>query len=179
MKNVIMSNAFAFGTEPFPAFRCDLVYGRNKRDRVFLPVKGIEPVKNEGENFPTLPEGKFQVIKTKEKQTLLVVPGMDTTNRCLLFVGCVGGFRGGEEVLEDGTTATVLKTCSAGNACESSTEIIALLEVGQAVTFYTHGRRTSEVYQYTWDGIQVVKTHFSKEEWDTKNNILEDDAEIL
>ena len=132
--------------------------------------------------LPTLPEGKFRVIKTKEKGTLLVVPGSDDTNRCLLFVGCAGGLRGGVGVIKDGTTGTILKECSAGNACESSTEVIVLLEIGQSVAFHTWGRRTNEVYQYTWNVAEVEEKHFSNSEWDSRNAVtapLSEDAEVL
>lgn len=231
MKHIILSKAWEYSTEPFPAYRANLVYGQNKRDREFLPVKDVTPVvkyivwmwgkgtggqeffyegtdkslaeavkalKNEEENekfvvkeervfldttSPVLPEGRFRVIKTKEKGTILVVPGNDDTNRCLLFVGCSGGFRGGESVLKDGTTGTILKTCSAGNACESSTEAIVLLDIGQSIAFHTFGRRTNEVYLYTWTGTGVEQKHFSKEEWDNRNAVVApavtEDAEVL
>ena len=229
MKKIILTNAWEYGTDPFAAYRANLVYGRNKRDREFLPVKDVTPMtqytvtadygktvlyvgtdktaaettkakydaeqkaKAESSSYwtptadlkaglPTLPEGKFRVIKTKEKGTILVVPGSDDTNRCLLFVGCAGGFRGGVGVISDGTTGTILKECSAGNNCESSTEVIVILEQGQSVAFHTSGRRTDEVYQYTWNGAEVEKKHFSKSEWDNRNAVAAppiEDAEVL
>ena len=223
MKHISLSSAWEFGTDPFPAFRVNLVYGRNKRDREFLPVKDVTPVtayavtadgktslysgadkaaaeaakaKYETEKKaaggygyaelkatpPTLPENQFRVIKTKEKGTILVVPGSDDTNRCLIFVGCAGGFRGGVGLVSEDTTGSIIKECSAGNNCESSIEVIALLEVGQSVAFHTSGRRTNEVYQYTWDGTQVVKKHYSAEEWRTRNAVAAppiEDAEVL
>jgi len=220
MKHIMLSSAWKFEVEPFPAYRVNLVYGRNKWAREFLPVKGVNPITTytvtaecgqsvlytgtdeakakevkeaydaeqktwERANFnvslPTLPEDKFRVIKTREKGTILIVPGEEKTNRCLLFVGCAGGFRGGESVLKDGTTGTILKICSAGNACESSTEVIVLLEPGQTIAFHTFGRRTNEAYLYTWNGAALEKKHFSKAEWDNRNvagNLLED-AEVL
>jgi hypothetical protein len=188
MKHIMMSSAWEFGTDPFPAYRANLVYGRNKRDREFLPVKDVIPMTQYTvtadlkAGLPTLPDGKFRVIKTKEKGTLLVVPGSDDTNRCLLFVGCAGGFRGGVGVISDGTTGTMIKECSAGNNCRSSTEVIVLLEVGQSVAFHTSGRHTNEVYLYTWNGVEVEKKHFSKSEWDNRNAIAAppmEDAEVL
>jgi len=228
MKHIMLSSAWEYSTDPFPAYRVNLVYGRNKRDREFLPVKDVTPMtqytvtgeygkaalytgtdkvaaeaakakydaeqkaKADGSSWtptadleaglPILPESKFRVIKTKEKGTILVVPGSDDTNRCLLFVGCAGGFRGGVGVISDGTTGTILKECSAGNNCESSTEVIVLLEVGQSVAFHTSGRRTNEVYLYTYNGAEVEKKHFSKSEWDSRNAVSAppiEDAEVL
>lgn len=221
-----MSEAWVFGNEPFPAYRANLVYGHNKRDREFMPVKDVAPVikynvtdgkvtlysgtnkataeaakadydaaqkVNNPESswpatahlstsLPTLPEGQFRVIKTKEKGTILIVPGSDNSNRCLLFVGCVGGFRGGESILKDGTTGTVLKVCSAGNNCESSTEAIVLLELGQMIVFHSYGRRTDEVYTYLWNGEKIEEKHFSRSEWDNRGLISAtqvEDAEVL
>ena len=227
MKHVMMSSAWVYGIEPFPAYRANLVYGANKRDRAFLPVKDVSPLtqytvtadcgktilytgpdkaaaemvkvkydtekkaeKSDSswtptadmkEGLPTLPEGRFCVIKTKEKGTIIVVPGSDDTNRCLLFVGCAGGFRGGVAVIQDGTTGTILKECSAGNNCESSCEVIAILAIGQSVVFHSSGRRTNEVYQYTWNGAEVEKKHFSKSEWDSRNAVVTppEEAEVL
>lgn len=222
MKHVMLSAAWGFSTEPFPAFRCGLVYGRNQRDRQFLPVAaGAEPVvtytveancghphvyvgpsKEEAmaakqkyhrehpgcfggdlkSSQPILAEGKFRVIKTREKGTILVVPGEDSTNRCLLMVGCEGGFRGGVSLVESGTTGVILKEAEAGNRCDSSIHVCAILEVGQSVAFHTYGRRTDEVYLYTWNGTEVEKKHFSKAEWDSRNAIASpptDDAEVL
>jgi hypothetical protein len=222
----MMSLAWEYGTDPFAAYRVNLVYGRNKRDREFLPVKDVTPMtqytvtadygktnlytgtdkvaaeaakaKFDAEqkaknpesswtptaelkaSYPILPEGKFRVIKTKEKGTILVVPGSDDTNRCLLFVGCAGGFRGGVSVVHEGTTGSLLKECSAGNNLESSVEVIALLDIGQSVAFHTSGRRTNEVYVYTWNGTSVEKKHYSAEEWKTRNAVPSiDDAEVL
>lgn len=218
MEHIVMSKAFEYGEEPFPAFRANLVYGRNKRDREFLPVKDVRPevqylVTAAGterkvlyagadkdaaerakanydageklsravlqESPAILPKGKFRVIKTREKGTILVVPGRDDTNRCLLFVGCAGGFRGGVSLVAEGTTGEVLKKCSAGNNCESSLEVIALLEEGQSVAFHTTGRRTNEVLLYTWNGQEVERKHFSKPEWDARTVSEDEDYEIL
>ncbi len=225
MLHVTLSKSWEYNTEPFPAFRCNLVYGRNKRDREFLSVKDVTPVINYtvtadnnvlysgsdkvaaekakadfdakplepgnpewSRNYadlkvglPTLPRDNFRVIKTKEKGTILIVPGEDKTNRCLLFVGCNGGFRGGESILQDGTTGQILKQCSAGNACESSTEAVVLLEIGQSIAFHTYGRRTNDVYVYTWTGTAIESKHFSKEEWDNRNAVaaLTEDIDVL
>ncbi len=207
MKHLMMSSAWEFSADPFPAFRCALIFGRNKRDREFLPVAGVTPIttytvvggygtsvlyegtdraaaeaakteyeaakKAAGEyghaslntGSSILPENSFRVIKTREKGTLMVVSGEDTTNRALMFIGCAGGFRGGVSLVAEGTTGQVLKTCHAGNNCESAIEVIALLEVGQSVAFHSSGRRTDEVHVFTWDGTQVNQQHYSAAEW--------------
>ncbi len=178
MRHIILSKYWEYNEEPFPAYRCELIFGRNKRDREFLPMKNIAPDPEE----QTLPEGQFRVIKTKEKGTILVVPGSETTNRCLLFVGCSGGFRGGVRILEDGTDENViLKTCVAGNNCESRAEVVALLKEGESVTFQAFGRRVNQVYQYTWNGEEVEEKSFSASEWSQRHEVSStpEDAEVL
>jgi hypothetical protein len=181
MKHVILSHAWEFGAEPFPAYRVNLVYGRNKQDREFLPVKDVTPITGEKDSVPTLPDEKFRVIKTREKGTILVVSGEDITPRCLLFVGCEGDFRGGVSVVAEATTGTILKQASAGNACQSSTEVIILMEVGQTVAFHTSGRYSNEVRLYTWDGSQVMRTDFTISEWQARQVVAAppEDAEVL
>ena len=132
--------------------------------------------------LPILPDGKFRIIKTAEKGTILVVPGNDNTDRCLLFVGCVGGFRGGTYVKTDGTTGNIIKECSASNACDSAVEIIVLLKAGQTIALRSYGRRNDDVYLYTWDGEAVEKKCFSFGEWEARNSVATpqmEDAEIL
>jgi hypothetical protein len=125
----------------------------------------------------TLPENQFRVIKTAEKGTILVVPGRDDSNKCLLFVGIAGGFRGACGVKEEGTTGQILKTCAASAACESGTEVIALLDVGQTVALWSTGRRNNDVELYTWDGTQVSHKSFTGDEWKARNAVAAPEAE--
>ena len=177
-----MSTAWEFGNDPFPAYRVSLEFGRNKRDRGFFPVAGVAPVANAlKENQMVLPEGQFRVIKTQAKGTILVIHGSDDTNRCLLFVGDRGGFRGGVSIAIDGTTATVLKECSAANNLHSAIEAVALLEAGQTIAFHAWGRSHNQVTQYTWDGEKIITTFYSGEEWKARNVVMAppSDAEVL
>lgn len=164
MKHVIIGSGWSFGSEPFPAFRLSMSYGRNQNDREFIGVNGIVPDGN-----GVLQENAFKVIKTKEG-AILIVAGEDTTPRCLLFVGSSGGFRGGVEVFAEATTGRVLKNCSASNACESGMEIAALLDLGQSVAFYSTGRRTDQVEVYTWNGTEVESKTWSRMAWDRRND---------
>lgn len=171
MKHFILDNSFKYSEEPFPAFRSELVYGRNKRDFEFLPTK-VQP-DEEG----ILPEGEFRLIETKEKKTLLVVPGADTTNRALVFVGESEGFRGSCGIHDD-TTAKVLKRCHAGNATGGRIEVVALLEVGQKLIFYSTGRRNNDVTIHEFDGHEIKSTTYTKSEYQAFKDELED-YEIL
>jgi len=110
---------------------------------------------------PTLPEGKFRLVKTSD--VIMVVPGEDSTNRCLLFVA--NKSHGKVSVLFDGTTGTIIKECHCfdGNAVG----VIALLEPDQAVAFHDCG--SNEVRQYTWSGSAVESKRIPKAEWDVRN----------
>lgn len=41
MKHIRIDESFEFSNDPFPAFRSTLIFGRNKRDFQFLPVKDV------------------------------------------------------------------------------------------------------------------------------------------
>ena len=102
-----------FSDNPFPAYRAELVYGRNKRDRALLPVLGdIKPLPDSQE----LPPAQFRVIKTKAKGTICIVPGEDRTNRVLSFITEYEGFRGYVSVVGGHTNGKIIAECRAANA---------------------------------------------------------------
>jgi hypothetical protein len=158
MQHIVLDTTFEFSPKPFPAFRGNLVFGRNKFDRIFVGTK-VEPVQYwrvrpdtyddvtpllvtadraaaetakaaydveghtrpdlcgtsfvpcrariEEDGPPRLMRDTFRVIKTREKGTILIVPGEDTTPRALACIGAASrGFRGGVSVIE--CTATKL-----------------------------------------------------------------------
>jgi hypothetical protein len=167
MKHVVLSkDGWQFSASPFPAFRVSLSYGRNQNSRGFIAVNGVTP-NDRGE----LPENAFQVRKTAEGQ-VVISAGEDTTQRCLLFVGQIGGFRGGVSILEEETTGKVLASCSASNACESGIEAVVLMSVGETLTFweYDDGRgRFVGAIQYEWNGAEVVKHVYTSKEWKARS----------
>lgn len=223
MRHVVLTTAFKFDAEPFPAFRANPWPDRNTCDRVFLPVWGIAPVvmytvtadsgrtelyngpdrscaeqiKSEYNEqnaagkqgrvelkatAPTLPEGKFQIIKTREQGMILVVPGNDTANRCLLFVGCDSGFHGSVEIVQGATTAQIIKKFVVSNSSKLRIDVIAILDVEQRVVFHASGCNIDEVYVYRWSSGEVRSARCSKSEWDQWNAATSasvEDAEVL
>lgn len=163
MIHIRIDSSFEFSEEPFPAFRSNLVFGRNKRDFQFLPVKDIEDIEIDDDGI--MAKKQFRIIKTKAKGTLMIVPGKDTTSRALVFCGINDGFRGSSGLLDE-TDAQILKHCSAGAACEGRNEIIALLEPGQQVVLYSRGRHTNRVVCHRWDDEGLVTTEYARSEWD-------------
>jgi hypothetical protein len=108
---------------------------------------------------PTLPENRFKVIKTEKRGTILVVPSEDFSDRCLIFVGCSGGYEGGVSLLGKDTTATILKMYFVGNEYESRIETIALMDVGQKVAFHIYSKLCGQlIYDVTWTGESYVES---------------------
>lgn len=164
MKHLIASDVWKYEEEPFPGYRANLVFGRNKHDRVVLPVRGVTPALIDRQHI--LPENQFRVIKTRGKGTILAVEGGDTTPRCLLLASCNGGFRGGVDVLTSATSATILLTAAASSACDSAIAIAALFEPGQALAFHAFGRREDRVVRYTWSDGAMECVRYPRADWD-------------
>lgn len=121
-----------------------------------------------------MPDGQFKLIKTKAKETLMIVPGKDTSPRALVFCGINDGFRGSSGILDE-TDAQIIKHCSAGAACEGRNEVIALLDSGQQVVLYSRGRRTNYVVCHRWDGDKLTTTEYARSEWEA----LQQDQEVF
>ena len=164
MKHIMFEGTdWRWDTEKFPRYVVELTFGRHCHDMAMLPVMGgITP---SPEGAPVLPEGKFKVIRTKAKGTIVVVPGEGSTNRVLLMAGASGGFRGSVGLDKQATTATVLAYAAAGNACESRAEVAAILEPGQQLIFKGDGRDGSFVVQFLFNGQIVERKRFTSEEW--------------
>jgi hypothetical protein len=103
MKHVTLGKKWSFTSNPFDKFATAQVYGRNKQDRAFISTKVLP--NEEG----ILKEGSFKVIKTKEKGTILIVPGSDNSKKILLFSDVEGGFRGGCGLLSTTTGNVIAK----------------------------------------------------------------------
>jgi len=156
-----------YSEDPFPAFRCGLVFGRNKRDFKFLPVKDVRVEEDDNGKY-VLPDHQFKVIKTREKGTILVVPGEEPTDRCLAFLGCSGGFRGGVNVLGEHSTGNIVQTCKASNATHSHVSVAVILDDNEKIAFHSFGRRTDQVIEYIWDAghCNMIQTKYDKSEFD-------------
>ncbi len=172
MKLQRVGDLWAFSAEPFPAYRADIWHGRNKHDRAFLPVKGIAPDPKGG-----LDAGSFQVIRTREKGTIMIVPGQDATNRILGLISIAGGFRGGVGLLRGATqTADILASAQASSACESTAAWAALFNVGDVLIVNTFGRYGDDVVEIRHDGIQITSTRMALAEYQARMALPEGEA---
>ena len=108
------------------------------------------------------------------------MPGEELTPRCLAFIGCEGGFRGGVELIEKFTTCQILKLASASNKLHSRVEVAALLDVGQQIVFSETGRYRTVRIVYRWLGEKLVKTAYTLEEWEAAHTpAVSGDEELL
>ena len=164
-----------FSENPFPAYRAELIYGRNKRDRALLPVLGdIKPLPDSQE----LPPAQFRIIKTKAKGTICIVPGEDRTDRVLAFIMEHGGFRGWIEVVESRTTGKIIAECRAANACEAGHAVAVIMAPGEQIVFHSTGRRQDDYILLAWQNGEVKRTVYTAEEWAAMYDNF-DDAEEL
>lgn len=159
MKMIMASDVWRFSKEPFSAYRADLVFGANKSDHQFLRVEGILPDKD-----GILPTDQFRIIRTSAGE-VVIAAGADSTERCLLFVHADGGVRGDVRLLPESTTAKILSECAAGNACDSTVAVAALMQEGEEVVFEAWGRSMHNVICYSLVGGDITKTRYTQPEW--------------
>lgn len=173
MRHIILKSGWRYSEEPFPAFRVEMSYGRNRHSRDFIAVSGVKP-----DDDGLLPEGQFRLARSKKDGSVLVIAGQDKSDRCLLFAGASGGFRGDVTLFDEVTTGKLLSVCSAGNACESGIEVAVLLSVGESLAFHSTGRRTNQVEVHTWTGNELDSRVWSKRDWDRRNDPVRSEDNI-
>ena len=180
MKHIIMNSNWKYSKEPFPAYRCELVYGVNKRDFKFIPIKNLKPIEDENNNIK-LPDHQFKVIKTKEKGTIMIVPGNTADDgKCLLFFSIKDGFRGDSGIIEDDTTAQIIKKCEAHNACEGSVHIASVFKKDEKIVVYSNGRHNNDIVIFTWNGEELTQDKMTISEYKVlKENEEENEYEEI
>jgi hypothetical protein len=164
---------WSFGSEPFPAFRAELWFGRNKHDRAMIPVKDIV-IGDDG----LLQENAFRVIKTREKGTIMIVPGVDVTPRLLLFAGVADGFRGFSRLVTEHTTANILVHARASAACDGHTTAAAILDPGHQVVFETTGRYGHDIVVYALREGDLQQRTYTIAEWKAFHASIEDAEQL-
>ena len=105
--------------DPFPKVQSDLIFGRNKRDRAFIPLVGIRDLR----------DNDCVSLTKNVKGTNLIIPSANSANDgFLVFLTVEGGFRGGVSLYRnDGSTIIAQATASA--ACESAIAVAAIMPV--------------------------------------------------
>ena len=118
-----------------------------------------------------LPDGQFQVAKTKDG-TVVIVPGKDDTDRCLAFIG-TGVWRTTiSEYTHDG--CQILADVYAGNGRHYERHLAAIMEPGGYVRFRMATVQEQGYARYTWEGDKLEYSWTNQEEEDADtDNIIE------
>ena len=164
MKHIMYNTRWYWDTDKYPRYYVFLNYGRHLKDGAELPVLGGLFPSEDG----ILPENKFRLAKGKGGK-VLVFPGEDTTNRVLLMTGIDAGHRGSCGV-NDETTATVLLSARAENACSGSLELVALMAEGEQLVLWSDGVDGTSYVVLTYEGGDIKVKGYSPEEWDFINS---------
>ena len=145
--------------EPFVKVQTDLIFGRNKRDRAFIPLVGLSD----------LSDGQFVSLAKNAKGTNLIVPSTTITTDILLFATIEGGFRGGVRIYNNG--ATIVAQAQASAACESAISVAAVLKDKEELIFEEYGRYGTFFHQYVNENGSPVKNKLNKEDFNYLHGI--------
>lgn len=157
----VFGRTWTFSAEPFPAYRAEIWHGRNKHARALLPVRDLTPNAR-----GVLDVGTFRVIKAREKGTILLVPGADTTDRILALISVAGGFRGDVGLsTQYPSTAQILVQAYASAACESTAAWACLFEPGQRLVVRSWGRYGDTIIVYTHTGAALIEVRMDRTEY--------------
>ena len=148
-------------SDPFAKVQVDLVFGRNKRDRAFVPLVGISD----------LSDGQYVTLAKNAKGTNLIVPASATNSAndgFLVFLVVEGGFRGGVGLYRnDG--CTIITEASASAACESAIAVAATMPVNDPpsmLVFKETGRYGTVYHTYRARVDEVAYTKLSKADFE-------------
>lgn len=181
-----MKALFLTGKEVNGRWSVELIYGRNQRDHFSIPLDGLVATKEPplqgalvGRNGWSLPEGKFQIGRLDQDHVVLR-KGEDTTNRLFLISSHLGGFRGWVELVPAATSASILMSAVAGNACESEAVFASLLQPGDCIVVRRYGRHIDDVDTWSWDGSDIHVTSQDRESWVTNRRLAAgENVEVL
>ena len=187
MKHVIMSDGWAFCTGSMRGYGCRHYNLEREGEFVFLHVEGGVTPSASG-----LPENAFQIAKVNHgygDNEIVIRRGQDTTNRCLLFVGCK--VEPGEEALifdlGGATTGALIKQCKWDGQLLRVMEAIVLLNLGEKISFMVgpftfkskvQNPRLIQIHTYVWNGAEIKEEVMSKDEWDLRQQ-MHNSSEVL
>jgi hypothetical protein len=102
-----------------------------------------------------------------------LLPKMDETNRVLLTAGVKGGYRGGVEIVEDISNATILARCAAASKVQSAIRFAVLLTPSKQVTIRSWTRDRKNVQYHVFqlkDNWSYCFRIMAEREWLAANN---------
>ena len=140
--------------EPFKKVQSDLVFGRNKRSRAFIPLVGLTQ----------LEDGDFISVSKNANGTNLLKPSKTDDGSVLVFTTIEGGFRGGISMVS--CNGTIIAEASAGAACESAISVAVVLADKQEIVFRETGRYGTFYTALVNDRGTAVKNRLAKEDFE-------------
>ena len=147
-------------SEPFTKIQSDIIFGRNKRDRSFIPLVGMNDLSD---------NAIVCLAKNTKGTNILTPPSAPTTDALLVFATVEGGFRGGIRKFNVG--GTIIAEASAASACESALSIAFYLEDKQEVILEEYGRYGTFFHQYVNENGNPVKNKLNKEDFNYLHGI--------
>ena len=141
-------------TEPFTKVQCDLIFGRNKRDRAFIPLAG---------GLSDLSDGQFVSVSKNAKGTNVIKPSVADTTDILLFTTIEGGFRGGIRKYNIG--GTIIAEAQASAACESAIALAIILKDKEEIIAEEYGRYGTFYHIFINQNGNAIKNKLAKEDF--------------
>jgi len=139
-----------------------LDFGKYQKDVAILPIIGKAYILGD-----EIVSGTFAIGQNANEDYSIMAGKEDTSSRMLLTAGVRGGFRGDVWVIENLTTATILKSCYAASKVDSEYRFAAILEPGQQIVVLSTGRgeETLNVFTLSNDGVYSHQL-MTNEEWE-------------
>ena len=144
------SLTWKIANEPFPRLEVSLVFGRNKKDRTFIPLVGDVP-----ENIlSTITSVEHYECFKNSKGTYLIKRSQTPSKGFLFLVTVEGGFRGSVSlVINEGELIT---KAHASAACESALALAVILKAGERIIVKTTGRYGTLYHVFRGNGDDTV-----------------------
>ena len=142
-------------TDPFPKVQCDLIFGRNKRDKTFIPLVGMND----------LADHSIVSLTKNAKGTYILTPSAPSTitTDILIFTTIEGGFRGGVGLYNNG--GTIIAEAQASAACESAISAAVLLKDKEEIIFQESGRYGTFYHIFINQNGNAIKNKLAKEDF--------------
>ena len=145
-----------FLTDPFPKIQSDLIFGRNKRARVFIPLVGITSLSD---------NDVIALAKNAKGTHIITIPTPNVNpSAILLFATIEGGFRGGVRKFNVG--GTIIAEAAASAACESAISLAVVLEDNQEIIFQESGRYGTFYHAFINQGGALAKNKLCKQDFE-------------
>ena len=142
-------------TEPYYKVQSDLIFGRNKRDKCFIPLVGMNDLRD---------NDCVSLVKNSKGTNLITIPTPNVNpSAILLFTTIEGGFRGGVRLYNNG--GNIIAEAAASAACESAISLAVVLEDNQEIIFQEYGRYGTFFHTFFNENGSLAKNKLIREDF--------------